>query len=73
MTNLVSVIKVVLDLIDREEWPHGGKGPAMAHGAIFWPSILIGKINLVMTQGTVVETNWLLFKCSISRLPRRSV
>ena len=25
-------------MIDREEWPHGGKGPAMAHGAIFWPS-----------------------------------
>ena len=25
-------------MIDRAEWPHGGKGPAMAHGAIFWPS-----------------------------------
>ena len=25
-------------MLDREEWPHGGVGPAMAHGAIFWPS-----------------------------------
>ena len=27
-----------------------------------------GKINLVMAQGTVIDTNWLLFKCSISRV-----
>ena len=24
-------------IIDRESWPHGDTGAAMAHGAIFWP------------------------------------
>ena len=24
-------------MIDRESWPHGATGPAIAHGAVFWP------------------------------------
>lgn len=24
-------------IIDRAEWPHGPTGPAIAHGAVFWP------------------------------------
>lgn len=24
-------------MIDREAWPHGKTGPAVAHGAVFWP------------------------------------
>ena len=40
-----------------------------AHGAIFWPSAPPDwKINLVMAQDTVIETNSLLFKRSISRV-----
>ncbi len=27
-------------IIDRESWPHGDTGAAMAHGAIFWPPAL---------------------------------
>jgi hypothetical protein len=25
-------------MVDRESWPHGETGPAMGHGAVFWPS-----------------------------------
>lgn len=24
-------------IIDRESWPHGATGPALAHGIVFWP------------------------------------
>ena len=24
-------------IIDRADWPHGPTGPAIAHGAVFWP------------------------------------